>query len=286
MEIKKVTRQEYQKKLNTIVEYINSNLDKKISITELAKISNLSPFHFHRIMKGLLGEPIGNYISRTRVQTAALLIRYTNLEIQEIAHSVGYDKPSSLNKIFKQYYNISPTAYRNNKESNITKPVIGIFNIKLDTPRILKIPDIEVIYINITGEYGNENYQKAWAELGNFVKENNLFPLDIESFGISYDDPKVTEKEYCRYDACLTINQSVKPQGKIGVKKIEGGKFAVFTYQGSYDNWGEVYDIIYDSWLINSEYDLRNVPVMEKYLNGPVQSVDKELSLEIYLPIE
>ncbi len=286
MDNNKKPRQEYLKKLNTVVEYINCNLDKKISISELAEISHLSQFHFHRIMKGLLGEPIGNYITRTRVQTAALLIRYTNLEIQEIAHNVGYDKPSSLNKIFKQYYNISPTEYRNNKESIITKPVIGIFNIKLDTPRILEIPDMEVIYINITGEYGNENYQKAWTDLGNFVKENKLFTIGIESFGISYDDPKVTEKEKCRYDACLTIHQTAKPQGEIGVKKIEGGKFAVFSYKGSYDNWGEVYDIVYDEWLINSKYDLRNVPVMEKYLNSPLQSEANELNIEIYLPVE
>ncbi len=286
MESKKVTRQEYLKNLNTVVEYINSNLDKKISINELAEISNLSQFHFHRIMKGLLGEPIGNYITRTRVETAALLIRYTNLEIQDIAHNVGYDKPTSLNKIFKQYYNISPTDYRSNKKSTITKPAISTFNIKLETPRILEIPDMEVIYINITGEYGNENYQKAWVELGNFVKENKLFTLDIENFGISYDDPKVTEKENCRFDACLTIHQTVKPHGKIGVKKIKGGKFAVFSYQGSYDNWGEVYDIIYDKWLINSEYDLKNVPVMEKYLNSPLQTEANELNIEIYLPIE
>ncbi|OQX74017.1 MAG: hypothetical protein B6D64_13265 [Bacteroidetes bacterium 4484_276] len=64
------------------------------------------------------------------------------------------------------------------------------------------------MYINNTGECGNNNYQKVWAELGNFVKENKLFPLNIESFGISYDDPKVTEKENCRFDACITIHEA------------------------------------------------------------------------------
>jgi len=82
------------------------------------------------------------------------------------------DEPSSLNKIFKQYFNISPTEYRTNKNITITKHVIKNFNIKLEPPRILEIPDMEVIYINITGEYGNKNYQKAWMELENFVKKN------------------------------------------------------------------------------------------------------------------
>jgi len=286
MDNSKKPRQEYLQKLNTVVEYINSNLDKKISISELAEISNLSQFHFHRIMKGLLGEPIGNFITRTRVETAALLIRYTNLEVQEIANNVGYDKPSSLNKIFRQYYNISPTEYRANNSISVTKHVIKDFSIELEPPRILKISDTQVIYINITGEYGNENYEYAWREIRDFILENELLNSGGESFGISYDDPKITEKENCRYDACVKIDQSVKPKGKIGVKKILGGKFAVFSYQGSYDNWGEVYDIIYDKWLVDSDYELRNVPVMEKYLNGSVQSASKELSLEIYLPIE
>jgi len=282
---KKITRLEYLKSMNTVVEYINNNLDKKLSVSELAEISSLSQFHFHRIMKGLLWEPIGNYITRTRVETAALLIRYTNLEFQKIAYSVGYDKPSSLNKIFKQYFNISPTEFRANKSYTILEPAIINYNIKLEAPRILEIPDMKVIYINVTGEYGAEYYQKTWDELADFATRNNLFTTETQSFGISYDDPKVTEKEKCRYDACFTIHQTVKAQGEIGVKKINGGKFAVFIYKGTYDNWGEIYDIIYDKWLINSEYCLRNVPVMEKYLNSPNLMETSELEIEIYLPI-
>ncbi|RLD22820.1 MAG: hypothetical protein DRI71_06995 [Bacteroidetes bacterium] len=172
----KDVRQEYLSKLNTVVEFINNNLDKKISISKLADISNLSKFHFHRIIKSLLGEPIGNYITRTRVETAALLIRYTNLDIQDIAYQVGYNKPSSLNKIFKQYYSISPSKYRKNKNLKIDKLNVQESSIELKSPQIIKIPDKKVIYIRITGEYGNENYNKAWEELENFVAEANSFP--------------------------------------------------------------------------------------------------------------
>ncbi len=279
-------RQEYLTKLNTVVEYINNNLDKKISIATLAQISNLSPFHFHRIMKSLLGESIGNYITRTRVETATLLIRYTNLEIQDIAYQVGYEKPSSLNKIFKQYYNISPSEYRVNKKLKINRSIIHKTNFELEEPQILEIPNKEVIYIQIIGEYGNENYNKVWDELGNFVKEKKLFSTGMESFGISYDDPSVTKKEKCRYEACITVNKPVVPHGKIGIKKIKGGKFAVFNYCGNYKNWGKIYDYIYDNWLINSDYDLRNFPVMEKYLSTTKQNDHTILNLEIYLPIK
>lgn len=286
MNSKEITKQEYRRRLNIVIEQINNNLDKKLSIQELAERSSFSPFHFHRIMKGLLGESIGNFITRTRVETVARLIRYSNLEIQEIAYSVGYDTPSSLNKIFKQYYNISPSEYRNNKDFAITKPMVNNSDIKLKAPKIIELPEKEVIYINITGEYGNDDYQKSWTELWAFIKENKLFTKGIESIGLSYDDPKVTEIGKCRYDACLTIHKPAKAQGKVGIKRIAGGKFAVFAYQGSYSNLGDVYDTIFGNWLLNSAHELRNIPVMEKYLNNPNRTAPEKLKTEVYLPIQ
>jgi len=108
----------------------------------------------------------------------------------------------------------------------------------------------------------------------------------MESFGISYDDPSVTKKEKCRYDACLTVSQPILPIGNIGVKNIKGGKFAIFNYQGNYADWGAVYNFIYDEWLITSDYELRNQPVMEKYLATAQQNESTLLNIEVYLPVK
>ena len=71
METKKTTREEYQKCVNAVVDYINLHLGEEIDLKSLAKISHFSPFYFHRIMKAFLGEPIGTFIVRTRTETAA-----------------------------------------------------------------------------------------------------------------------------------------------------------------------------------------------------------------------
>ena len=75
METKKTTREEYQKCVNAVVDYINLHLGEEIDLKSLAKISHFSPFYFHRIMKAFLGEPIGTFIVRTRTETAARLLR-------------------------------------------------------------------------------------------------------------------------------------------------------------------------------------------------------------------
>ena len=75
---KKTTREEYQKCVNAVVDYINLHLGEEIDLKSLAKISHFSPFYFHRIMKAFLGEPIGTFIVRTRTEAAARLLRYSD----------------------------------------------------------------------------------------------------------------------------------------------------------------------------------------------------------------
>ncbi len=286
MSSRKDTQSEYLKKLNIVFDYIENNLDRKLTIKELAEISNLSEFHFHRIIKSVLGENIGNYITRKRIETAAHLIRYTNLEIKEIAYNVGYESPASLSKIFKQFYHISPSEYRKNRDFFIVRPELKSPKIVLESPVIKTIQPQKVIYIKITGKYGNKNYPEVWKELWNFAEVNNLITEHTKRIGISYDDPKITPNEKCKYDVCLTVDKEIKPVGKIGTKSIKGGKYAIFTYKGDYKNLGIVYDKIFGNWLINSNYKIRNIPVFEIKEN-PLSETDKnKFVTKIYLPIK
>lgn len=53
----KTTREEYQKCVNAVVDYINLHLGEEIDLKSLAKISHFSPFYFHRIMKAFWANP-------------------------------------------------------------------------------------------------------------------------------------------------------------------------------------------------------------------------------------
>ena len=115
MEQKLSTKEEYVKRINVIVEYINNHLGENIDLGILSEMSGFSPWHFHRIVRAFLGEPIGAFITRMRVETAARLLRYSELPVQDIAFRVGYDVRSSLSKSVRLFYGISPNQYRKNK---------------------------------------------------------------------------------------------------------------------------------------------------------------------------
>lgn len=280
------TIEEYQKQINIIVEYINNHLDQAVDLTRLAEISHLSPYHFHRITRAFMGEPIGAYIVRVRLEAAARLIRYTDIPVSEIAYRVGYDVPASLSKAFKQQYGISPTEYRTNKDFTIMKAEKKNIQLKIKSPKVLDIEAKQAIYIKLTGEYGSLDFSGSWQRLWQFVKEQKLFTAGMEHIAIYHDDPKVTESDKLRTDICLVIKKDVKPQGDIGVKEIKAGRFAMFLYQGAYSNLDAVYDTIYAQLLPENNLQLRDYHCFEKYLNHPDRTEPEKLKTEIYIPIE
>jgi AraC family transcriptional regulator len=257
------TIEEYQKQINIIVEYINNHLDQAVDLTKLAEISHFSPYHFHRITRAFMGEPIGTYIVRVRLETAARLIRYTDMSVAEIAYRVGYDVPASLSKAFKQQYGISPSEYRTNKDFTIMKAEKKDMQLKIKAPKIVEIEAKQAIYIKLTGKYGSLDFSGSWQRLWQFVKEHKLFTAGMEHIAIYHDDPKVTESDKLRTDICLVVKKDVKPQGDIGVKEIKAGKFAMFHYQGAYSNLDAVYDMIYGKLLPENGLRLRDYPCFE-----------------------
>ena len=262
MQQKKTTKEEYQKCVNVVVEYINQHLGEDIDLKSLARISNFSPFYFYRIMKAFLGEPIGTFIVRTRTEAAARLLRYSDIPIADIAYRIGYSSPSSLSKVFRQFYGISPLEYRNNKNFVIMKPAIIRPDLELKS-EIKSIPARNVIYIRLSGDYKLNDYGGTWGRLWQFIKEQKLPMGDF-----------------------MVMPVQVAPKGDVGFKTLPAGRYAIFLYKGTYDNLQAVYDTIYGKCLPEMECTLRDEPSAERYLNNPCETAPEELLTEIYIPVE
>ena len=282
--MKNITYNDYVQRINKVVAYINNHLDETLELKTLANEAALSDFHFHRIFKALKGEAIGGYITRLRLEATARLLLYTALTIEEIAFNIGYETPASLSKAFKKQYGISPTEYRTNKDTYIMKKEIINPDLALKTPKIVTLEPKNLIYVALTGAYGSLDYGKAYEQLWAVIKAQKLFSKGIESICISYDDPKITEGSLQRSDVCLAIHKSATPQDEVSCKTLAGGKYAVFFYQGSYENLSQVYDTAV-RWVIDHQYTLREEPFFEKYLNDARRTPKEKLKTEIYIPI-
>lgn len=99
--------------IRKIHDYITHNLQDDVTLTRISEQVYLHPVYLSRLYKKETGESLSVYISRTRMEKAAELLKSTNKKVADIAKEVGYQKTQYFIHIFKEYYNNTPQNYRN-----------------------------------------------------------------------------------------------------------------------------------------------------------------------------
>ncbi len=296
---KQQTREIYERRVAAAEAYIAAHLDEELELERVAAAAHFSPFHFHRIFRAFRGETPGSYITRLRVEAAEKLLRETDLTIEEIAYRVGFEVPSSLTKAFRTLYDITPSEYRSSKILKIMKTTTVTPSAKLKAPRIVELEPRTFLYLSFTGPYPSLDFGGAFVRLWAEVKRQGLYTAGIEHIGVYYDDPKLTDASELRTEAGLVVNKTPEANGDFAVRTIAGGRYAVFTHIGPYDEVTPTYDAIFGEWVpANCDCEecdcspgecrciLRDEPVFEKYCNDPTRTAPEKLKTEIYVPIK
>ena len=105
--------QEYIARINRAMDFIQNNLDRPLQLKEVAEAAHFSPFHFHRVFRGAVGETVGGYIQRLRVEKAAsLLITSPKISITAVALDCGFSTSASFARVFRSHYGMSAGQWR------------------------------------------------------------------------------------------------------------------------------------------------------------------------------
>jgi AraC family transcriptional regulator of arabinose operon len=88
------------------------HIERPFRLADWAAAAGVSESRVAHLAKEYLGESLQRYAERMKLQHAANLLRLTQLRIQEIAASVGYDDPFYFSTRFRRHYGKSPRAYR------------------------------------------------------------------------------------------------------------------------------------------------------------------------------
>ena len=92
--------------------YIQQHYREKLTLEDVARQVNLSPFHFSRVFKQYAGCAPMEYAQKIRMDMAKCLLKTTDLPIEQIAERVGYGSASSFANMFTQKVGLSPTQFR------------------------------------------------------------------------------------------------------------------------------------------------------------------------------
>ena len=98
--------------LRRVSTYIEEHLAEDLSLSELAAVAYLSPYHFARLFKASTGFAPHQYVIGRRIERAKLLLSTTNWSLAAIAHAVGFAHESHLALHFKRLTGLLPSSYR------------------------------------------------------------------------------------------------------------------------------------------------------------------------------
>ena len=101
-------RAEYHSRINRVFDYIEANLGGDLALTTLADVAAFSPYHFHRIFRAMVGETLGHFIGRLRVEkAAALLLNNMRTPVTEIALGCGFSSSTTFARAFRERFGMS-----------------------------------------------------------------------------------------------------------------------------------------------------------------------------------
>ena len=98
--------------LRHIKEFVDAHVSKEIGISELAGLIGLSQFHFIRTFKHSVGLSPYQYVLSERISVAKKMLSECDLSIADVALAVGFSGPTQLNRVFRKWIGVTPTAFR------------------------------------------------------------------------------------------------------------------------------------------------------------------------------
>ena len=291
--------------------FIASHLDQPLSVADVARTAHMSEFHFQRMFHEALAETVGQFVTRKRLESAALRLAYEpGTSITEIALSSGYSSSSNFGKAFAGYFGNSPSQVRTpggKLPAQVSKllarygksfdpralyslpeePDQGAFRDQVDfwneRVRFETSPGFHLACLASPGAYDFEALQATWAELIARGRQLGICGAEVDAWGMALDSPDLTAPERCRYHACVPcpVGAVLPPPLFPGV--IKAGRYAVFHYAGPVSGVGAAYRSIYSCWFRASSVVADDFSPLDHYVTDEPRngSIDMEMWFRI-----
>jgi AraC family transcriptional regulator len=298
--MKPETRSFYEDAVQRAIEHIARNLDEALDLETLASDACLSPFHFHRVFRGMVGETPLEVTRRLRIERAAWRLTQRENSVTQIAFDAGYETHEAFTRAFRACYSTSPSGFRLRKHPRIelAAPCGVHFDAGGRVPafitrdsggrtmhvEIKQMPERRVGTVRHVGPYNQ--IPEAFGRLGAIAGPAGLFRRpDAAMIALYHDDPDTTPQDQLRSDAAIAVAEDVPLPTGLVEQRIGAGRYACAEHVGPYEQLGDAWARLMGEWLPASGHRVGNGVSFELYKNDPTKVPKEELRTEMYIPI-
>lgn len=258
----------YVEIVNDTVQFIESNLHRKLSLEELASRYYISPTHFYRIFRAVANQTVKSYILGRKLSSAAVALKRTNQKVVDIAFQYGFNSHEQFSRDFQKRFHVTPRRYR--KENIYVSLTERVDIIERDFRN--KNKDIMVDFycselkeIRLLGKEVHHNpvcsceMEQLINKVFGFFDEYIVQGTARRLFSVngSSSDPS---RKFCFYG--IAADEHVGDRSGLAERTIPESRYAVFVYP---EFMGVIFGTVFkdlDKWLNLSGLEFnRNVGV-------------------------
>jgi len=288
--VSKFTTENYHKRFQRVIEYIDENLENDLSLDILCGVAAFSKYHFHRQFYAMFGINITKYITLFRLNRAAHKLVYRTTAITEIAYDSGYDSPEAFARSFKRYFEQTPSNFRKRPNWEHWKNIytsltqIRTTDMHNNDVEIIDFPETSIAVLEHRGD--PNTIMTTLQRFINWRKENALPPAKSATYNILYDNPNDVETDKYRMGIAAQITNSIKDNNAgIIEKTIPAGRCAKLRHIGSDNQLSNMVAYLYAEWLPQSGFELRDYPIFLQRVKFFPDVCEHETIIDIFLPI-
>lgn len=185
---------------------IETRSDQRLTTAELARSVGLSQFHFVRLFGEQIGETVGEYAARVRLDAAALRLRWTPEPVMSVAVGAGYGSQAAFTRAFTARTGIAPARYRvlHGPPRGLPGAADGVTVRWTEALLCLGLRTIGV----------RDGVTDPWAMLLDSLPRSLRSGPPPTFVDILHDNPQVTAAGQIRRDACIALPADFDPAGE------------------------------------------------------------------------
>ncbi|GAA1115186.1 AraC family transcriptional regulator [Streptomyces javensis] len=281
-------------RLNEALDHLDSRLDQRIEVAELARIAMTSEYHFRRLFSALAGISLSEYVRRRRLTLAGAEVLAGERTLLEIAVRYGYGSGEAFARAFRAMHGVGPGEARRAGASLNSQPRMS-FRLVVEGSSSMRYRVVEKERFQVVGKkvrvpLVHEGVNPAIAEfirgLGQETVRRIAALSDQEPEGIlgvsdNLDPSRAEGTELDYYHGVVT--GAAAPED-LDALTVPAGTWAVFENSGPFPRalqflWRDVFT----QWFPSNPYQSRPGP---EILRTRLSQDGARADAELWIPVE
>ena len=278
--------QHYRDRVARVVAAIVSDPTAAHGLDGLAAIAHFSPFHFHRIYRGITGETVAATVRRLRLARAAQLLAAGDESVTQVGMAVGYDSPQAFSRAFREFVGIAPRAFQRQRGfaglELVAQPPDGAAR----GPRELAVELVERAPQRVQALVHRGPASTIAHTWWCLMQTAGRWPVRGR-LGIARGDGVEgvdSPDGGFEYHAAVVLEGGPPETGVLVPVEVAGGRYAQHRLVGPYTQINAAIGALYSVWLPHSGFEPDDRPVLEVYHSAP-ETAPQDLRTDLLIPI-